>query len=57
LFRDEDFYDAGGEPVGNVWIVHPEEDDEEEREEWISRRKATRPARPLGYPFELAPAR
>ena len=54
LFKDEDFDESTGEPVGKVWIVHSEEDDEEElRDEWMLRSEAKKLAEEIGYPFEL----
>ena len=54
LFKDEDFDESTGEPVGKVWIVRSEEDDEEElRDEWMLRSEAKKLAEEIGYPFEL----
>lgn len=54
LFKDEDFDEANGEPIGKVWIVHSEEDDDEElQDEWMTRSDAKKLAESIGYPFEL----
>jgi ribosomal 50S subunit-associated protein YjgA (DUF615 family) len=53
LFKDESFDDQTREMMGKVWVVHSEEDDNEEEMRWMSRTEAKRLAESLGYPFEL----
>jgi hypothetical protein len=53
LFKDEDFDEATGEVVGKAWVVHSEEDDDEEEAKWMTRSEAKQLSGSLGYPFEL----
>jgi hypothetical protein len=53
LFKDEDFDSTKGEMVGKAWVVHSEENDDEEEAKWMTRTEAKQLAESLGYPFEL----
>jgi hypothetical protein len=53
LWKEEDWDKRSGEMVGKAWVVHSEEDDDEEEAKWMTRTEAKELAESRDCPFDL----